>query len=864
MKSILFLLLFLGAFFCARADHITGGEMFYTYAGFANGLHKYNVTLKLFMRCNAGRVFSNPTYVMVFEKVTNRRIDDIAVGLSSQETISTVSANPCITDPPTVCYVVGYYTFTLPLAASVYGYLLASQVNYRIAGINNLASNYGLIGATYTAEVPPTAAAENSSAHFTGTDLVTICADNAFSYSFAAGDGDGDRLHYSFCDAYISGGGGTPGNATPPSGPPYESVPYGRPEFDNGAPLGARVSIDAGSGLITGVAPGEGKYVVTVCVEEIRGGQVIATQRKDLQINIASCTIAAASLPARFLLCRESKTLAVYNQSNSPLIKTYDWLFTNTAGLPLFSSTSPAPNYTFPDTGRYTVKLVINRGLQCADSSAAPVLVYPGIKAGFDAAGGCVNKPTSFIDRSGSVYGVINSWTWSFGQNGQDISTQQNPVYTYPGTGVKTVRLIAGDSKGCVDTLLKDITILNKAILGLAFRDTLICIPDKLQLQAYGSGSFSWSPAPGMLNANTAAPTVAPVTSTWYYVEVNYDGCKNNDSVQVRVVDHVSLQAMPDTVICRGDAIRLRLLSNGLHYSWTPAGQLVDPTLPAPTTLPAGAGAYQVTAVIGSCSATDDVLVTAVPYPQANAGPDTTICFNTPARLHGDMDGSSLLWTPPSTLSNAAVLQPLARPLQTTAYVLHAYDTRGCPKPGTDTVVVTVLPDIRAWAGHDTAVVVGQPLQLEAKGGVQYVWSPPAGLSSATIYNPVGLYTAPNAGISYKVLVYNEAGCVDSAYITVKVYKTLPSVFVPNAFTPNADGHNELLRPVAVGIRSLEYFRIYNRWGQLVFSSADTESGWNGSLNGKAQEPGAYVWMVKAVDYLGESHVEKGTVLLLR
>ena len=864
MKSIFPLLLLMGAFFCARADHITGGEMFYTYAGSAGGVFRYTVTLKLFMRCNSGRVFSNPSYITVFEKNTNRRVSDIAVGLSSQQTLSAVSTNPCITDPPTVCYVVGYYTATLSLTASANGYLLASQVNYRIAGINNLASNYGLIGATYTAEIPPTATAVNSSAHFTGSDLVTICADNSFSYSFAAWDDDGDQLRYHFCDAYISGGGGTPGNATPPSGPPYESVPYGRPEFDNGSPLGNRVQLDAASGLITGVAPGEGKYVVTVCVEEIRGGVVIATQRKDLQINIASCTIAAASLPPKYLLCRESKTLTVYNQSNSPLIQTYSWLFSNAAGVLLFSSNSATPSYTFPDTGRYTVKLVINRGLQCADSSAAPVLVYPGMKAAFDAAGGCVNKPTSFIDRSGSVYGAINSWSWNFGQNGQDVSNQQNPVYTYPVTGIKNVRLIVGDSKGCADTMFKEITILNKAILSLAFRDTLICIPDRLQLEAYGSGSFSWRPTPGMVNANTATPTVAPVVSTWYYVEVDYDGCKNNDSVQVRVVDHVSLQAMPDTVICRGDAIRLHLVSDGLRYSWTPAGQLVDATSPAPTTLPAGTSTYEVTAVIGSCSAKEQVLVTAIPYPQANAGPDTTICFNTPARLHGAMDGSSLLWAPASTLSNAAALQPSATPLQTTAYVLYAYDNKGCPKPGTDTMVVTVLPDIRAWAGRDTAVVVGQSLQLEAKGGVQYAWSPPLGLSSVTIYNPVGLYTAASAGIQYKVLVYNEAGCVDSAYIKVKVYKTLPSVFVPNAFTPNADGHNELLRPIAVGIRSLEYFRIYNRWGQLVFSSTDTESGWNGSLNGKAQEPGAYVWMVKAVDYLGGPHFEKGTVVLIR
>jgi gliding motility-associated-like protein len=196
--------------------------------------------------------------------------------------------------------------------------------------------------------------------------------------------------------------------------------------------------------------------------------------------------------------------------------------------------------------------------------------------------------------------------------------------------------------------------------------------------------------------------------------------------------------------------------------------------------------------------------------------------------------------------------------------VLSAYDNKGCPKPGYDTVLVNVLPDINAFAGRDTAVVVDQLLQLQATGGKTYQWIPATGLSNPGIANPVATYSTPSIGIRYKVLVYNEAGCVDSAYVMVKVFKTMPSVFVPNAFTPNSDGKNDLLRPVAVGMARIDYFQIYNRWGQLVFSTTTNGHGWDGTIAGKLQPSGTYVWVVKAVDYTGAIYMQRGYLVLLR
>lgn len=871
MRRCLFILLLSGVSLFAKADHITGGQMYYVYLGNSNGVHSYRVTLMLYMRCNSGREFPNPGFISIFERGTNKRIQDLEVPITKQETISLTENNPCITDPPNVCYVVGTYVFNVSLAANQNGYILSSQVNFRIAGINNLYSGYSQIGATYTTEIPGTSSTadspENMSAKFVGSDMVVVCANNPFSYSFAASDEDGDELRYSFCDAYLAQGGGRGAEGAPSSPPPFQPVPYGSP-FSGSAPLGDRVKIDPGTGLITGIAPEEGVYVVTVCVEEVRNGMVIAKQRKDLQINITNCKIAAAALLPDYLLCGDSKNIVLSNMSTSPLITSYNWEFFNDKGTSIYNTDNANASFTFPDTGTYKLKLVINRNGPCSDSFVSNAKVYPGFVPSFDFNGICINKPTFFRDATTSVYGVVNSWEWDFGDRaaGNDFSDLRNDDYTYTTAGIKNVVLTATDTKGCRATFTKQVTIVAKPPINLAFRDTLICITDQVQLNAAGNGVFSWTPGVSIINANTATPVVSPTTTTTYYVNLNDNGCLNNDSVKINVVDHVTLQAMQDTLICSGDEIQLRVVSDGLKYAWTPAAQINDASIANPLVVTSTTTDYTVTAVIGSCSATDNVRVTTVPYPTAAAGSDALICYGASIQLQATSDGRTYQWTPAATLNNASIANPVASPEVegATQYVLYAYDTKGCPKPGIDTVTVTMFPDMNAYAGRDTSVVIGQPLQLNATGGVQYSWFPAISLSDYSIADPVGVYNSPSPGIRYKVLVYNEANCVDSAYITVKVFATRPTVFVPTAFTPNQDGRNDRLRPIAAGIKSIEYFNVYNRWGQLVFSGQNEEQSWDGTIGGRVQATGTFVWIVKAVDYNGDAYFQRGTTTLIR
>ncbi|MDQ3552339.1 MAG: hypothetical protein M3413_12520, partial [Bacteroidota bacterium] len=150
LKKLTILFLVLSLCFAAKADHITGGQMFYTYTGSSGGLHQYNFTLQFYMRCNSGRQFNNPTTIIVYDRGNGNMVSTLTVPLSSSETIGIQNHNRCITNPPEVCYVVGYYHFEVSVPGNINGYVVASQVNYRISGINNLLFGYGQVGATYT------------------------------------------------------------------------------------------------------------------------------------------------------------------------------------------------------------------------------------------------------------------------------------------------------------------------------------------------------------------------------------------------------------------------------------------------------------------------------------------------------------------------------------------------------------------------------------------------------------------------------------------------------------------------------------------------------------------------------------------
>ena len=211
----------------------------------------------------------------------------------------------------------------------------------------------------------------------------------------------------------------------------------------------------------------------------------------------------------------------------------------------------------------------------------------------------------------------------------------------------------------------------------------------------------------------------------------------------------------------------------------------------------------------------------------------------------------------------SALKDPLYRYADTGYYParLYAVSADGCESPVTD-VLVTVTA-VYAQAGPDTIVAAGQPLQLQSQWGdtrLQYTWSPATGLSDPRIANPVAILRKDQ---TYHLTLTSPEGCRDEDTINVKVYEG-PEFYVPNAFTPNNDGRNDVFHVIAAGVPKLDFLCIWNRWGQEIYRSADLPGGWDGSWQGTPAPSGTYVWMVQGVDYTGRRFSRKGTVTLIR
>ena len=880
-KAFLFIICFILSMQFLQAGHISGGEMYYRYLGPGSSANSkmYSVTLRLFRDCNPINGTNGnppapiPTSVMIgiFINGSNATfLNSILINQTSYNEITLQNPSTCIIGAPEVCYQVALYTTAVELPDNANGYTISFQTCCRINGLTN---GGGSQGATYTANIPGTAQIgieNNSSPEFEIKDTVLVCKNKKFELPFSAADLDGDSLTYNFCDAYASQG-ITSANIIPPNAPPYGTINYTN-GYSGSSPLGGLVNLNIRNGLITGVAPaglvnpnGASYFVVSVCIAEWRKGKIISEHRKDFVIRISNCDFADAELPLDNRTC-DGFTYTFSNLTNSSEVKSWYWDF----GVPAIindTSNIATPSFTFTDTGIYKIRLIVNRGEVCTDTSFSDIYVYPGFFPDFTYFDGCKNVPIQFRDATTSLYGVPAFWNWDFGVTSilTDISKSRNPLYTYIQNGNYKVTLQAGSSKGCLDTVSHIVIINDKPPLQLT-NDTLICSIDTLQLNASGQGSFVWTPNYNISSVTNSNPLVSPDVRTKYFVTLTLaPGCFNTDSVIVDVKDVVTLLPVKDTTICRGDAVTFRPNSDGLYYSWSPPNLFADSKIKNGIATPTQASTlFTVVSSIGKCTNSTTVTVKTVAYPIVNAGPNKDICFKDTTLLSASGTATSWLWSPARFLNAATSVNTKAFPINSTNFILRGTDTLGCPKPVFDTVFVRVIPKVIAFAGNDTAVVVGQPLQLEGRGATFYQWTPPTFLNANDVGNPIATFNAGVEKFSYALKAITPEGCFGLDTINIRIFKTGPEIFVPSAFTPDGNRLNDVFTPIAVGITKLDYFRVFNRFGNELFSTTLLQKGWDGTYKGLPQAPDTFVWMVRGTDFTGKTVIKKGTVQLIR
>lgn len=215
-------------------------------------------------------------------------------------------------------------------------------------------------------------------------------------------------------------------------------------------------------------------------------------------------------------------------------------------------------------------------------------------------------------------------------------------------------------------------------------------------------------------------------------------------------------------------------------------------------------------------------------------------------------------WAPAAPLERADTSTAIGFVQQTTTFVFTAKDhTSGCS--GGDTVTITRYPSPEVNVTPANSLINARAeVQLQASGADHYYWLPSRWLSSDTAANPLA---RPQAPVSYQVIGTNEYGCTDSAEATIRINEHL---FVPNAFTPNGDGVNDVFRVENIGYQGIEAFDIFNRWGERIYQTLDGTKGWDGTQKQQLADAGNYYYYIRLGMQDGSSAVFKGEVLLMR
>jgi PKD repeat protein len=516
-------------------------------------------------------------------------------------------------------------------------------------------------------------------------------------------------------------------------------------------------------------------------------------------------------------------------QLGGPANPTYAYTWSPPAGLSNSTSADPFLHLTnHSDTSvfyKYYVRTGFGINPGCASIDSVTLKVYPNPAVNFTMPKICLNDAVGqFYDSSYTADAETLPFTynWKFGDpnasspGNPNSSGQQNPTHRYTSAANYNMSLTVTNSEGCVDSALKIFTVNgdNPVAVFQVLSPSQLCSNSPVQIDNLSTVNFG---------------SVVAVQISW------------GDTAGVSYMD-------------------------SLPYS----GKIYSHNYPNPVSTSTIAYTVVLTASSGlTCQNAADQQITINPSPHVQFGAipalcdvDTAVDITEATELTG-LVGAGVFRG--RGLTSGGVLNPLrAGPgIDSLTYSYTAAD--GCSDTAYRTVFIQALPVV--WAGNDTAVVIGQPLQLNARSsdgiGDNFSWSPPEGLNDPMIANPIAMLGEGVDSIRYLVMATDSIGCVGVAGIRVTVFSSLPDLFVPNAFRPG-QATNGVFRPIPVGISRLNYFRVYNRHGELVYSTSQMGEGWDGRVSGVVQSPGTFVWVAEAVTYTGKTIDKKGFVILVR
>lgn len=521
----------------------------------------------------------------------------------------------------------------------------------------------------------------------------------------------------------------------------------------------------------------------------------------------------------------------------------YFWDFND--GSPIVNTKNPS--HTFVNPGIYNVRLI---AIDSNSTCIKPDTVYIKIEA--LSTSSTTYKNDTAVCTGSAVQLWANgatSYAWS------PAASLSNPNIANPIANplVTTTYRVIGTSICNTDTGYVKITV--NSITTNISDDTLVCVGSSVPLWATGGVTYLWSPATGLSATNIANPIATPgVTTTYSVLITSADGCTNTETVTVNIQQGLPVPSISaDMAKCPLDPVILTV-SGGASYYWYSNHTILNPNSNSITVSQPVTTTYYVD-VTNVCGTVTDSVIVSVQKPVAASAPDDTICYNDTISLWAS-GGVNYYWSPASKVFNPTQSHTQAYPGSPTVFTVIVEDNIGCRDTAYTTISFFPKPSIDA--GPDKIVTYGEGVDLtpiHTPGTVYWDYH-----TTLNCVNCIDNYAQPETTTTYTVNILDEYGCVASDKVTVSVDGVL---YVPNAFTPNGDGDNDVFYVKGADITEYQLF-IFNRWGDLIFESTDMNQGWDGTYKGVRAKTDVYVYKVKYSDVDTPNQTRTGHINLLR
>jgi gliding motility-associated-like protein len=530
--------------------------------------------------------------------------------------------------------------------------------------------------------------------------------------------------------------------------------------------------------------------------------------------------------------------------------------------------------YSIPGIYKPTLTLEDSLGCKASFSPSGPVLADSlSAEASLNPAHVCdtgtVVFGNSVYSLSQSQWGDPLTYHWNFGTGrAGDTSNVPAPSFAFDAVGTYPISLTVTSVAGCV-AHAQDTVRVTRSDPPAIHGPSAVCLGDTLHFS--GTDAFpdtvqwTWVVPTLSLMHDSASAFVLPAGNYVLSLIASLGGCSDTATAFVVVHPLPAITITPARpLVCLGGSVSL-VASGGASYRWSPATGLNDASLAAPMAGPASTTVYTV-AVTSSygCVDTDsvDVLV-ATPF-QLIMPADTFVCAGDSIEL-APQGAYSYQWISGVSSSSPSVW---VNPSTPSTYTVVGYDAYGCFSD-TASVSIAIEPLPTVHADKVGPIEAGNSVRLSGYGSpdvINWFWSPPRGLSCTNCEDPV---STPDSDLVYTVTGETQYGCTASDTVRISLYCVESAVVVPGAFTPNGDGINDYFYPKGKGARIVKDFRIYGRWGNLVFERQnialnDISNAWDGTVGGFPQPVGAYVYFVDVICDTGEPFTLRGTVMLER